>query len=140
MEYALYRLILRLMGSGEHIPIRRHRLMGLDVCDVTTDELDDIERETGDLGLDFQISQFCLTTAIAFLAATLSNPPISERVYTVFVVMIVIGFAIGLIFALKWWRGRGAFSRLIQKIRDRQVGPIGDDEHAEPLGKPGEPA
>ena len=112
---------------NEHIPIRRHRLSGLDVCDVTTDELDAIERVAGDLGLDFQIAQFSFTIALSFLASTLSNPPQSDRVYIVFVVLIVVGFALGSIFGFKWWKGRDAFSRLIQKIRERQIGPVGDE-------------
>jgi hypothetical protein len=127
LEYALYKFLSRMMP--EHIPVRRHRLSGLDICDVTLEELEIIQSSGSDLGLDFQIAQFCLTVAISFLASVLSSPPGNERVYTVFVVMIVVGFALGVIFAIKWWRCRGAFSKNIQKIRDRRVGPVGTTEH-----------
>lgn len=113
---------------NENIPIRRHRLSGLDVCDVTTDELDAIEQSAGDVGLDFQIAQFSLTIALSFLASAISNPPRSDRVYIVFVVLIVVGFALGLVFIFKWWKGRGTISRVIQKVRDRQIGPVGDEQ------------
>ena len=112
---------------NELIPIRRHRLSGLDVCDVTTDELNSIEREGSNVGTDFQIAQFFITIALSFLAATLSNTPTSDRVYTVFVVVIAVCFALGVAFGIKWWRERGEFSRLIQKIKDRQIGPMGDE-------------
>jgi hypothetical protein len=127
LEYAIYRFLCKYFMQSEHIPIRRHRLSGLDICDVTTDELEAIEREGADVGLDFQIAQFCLTLALSFLASTLSSPPTSDRVYTVFVVIIVVSFALGIIFGIKWWKGRGEFSRLIQKIKDRQIGPVGDE-------------
>ena len=125
VEYALYRLF-RFMNP-EHIAVRRHRLPGLDICDITIDELDAIESVGSNLGLDFQISQFCLTVALSFLASTLSSPPKEDRVYIVFVVVIVVGFALGLIFGIKWSRDREAFSKLIQKVRDRQVGPVGEE-------------
>jgi len=126
LEYALYRLI-RVFMPNEHIPIRRHRLSGLDICDVTTDELDAIEKEGSNVGTDFQIAQFFITIALSFLASTLSNRPISERVFTVFVVIIAACFALGIAFGVKWWRERGEFSRLIRKIKDRQIGPMGDE-------------
>lgn len=118
MEYALYRLLRTCFMPTEQIQIRRHRLSGLDVCDVTTDELDSIEREGGDLGLDFQIFQFCLTVAISVSVSLLSNKPESDRVFIVFAVVIVVAIGLAGIFGLKWWRSRGGFSRLIQKIRD----------------------
>jgi hypothetical protein len=53
MDYLLYRFPSGIFMDREHIEIRRHRLSGLDVCDITLDELDAIERMGSDVGLDF---------------------------------------------------------------------------------------
>lgn len=127
MEYTIYGFLSKYFMPNEHIPIRRHRLSGLDICDVTTTELNNIEKEGCDVGLDFQIAEFCLAAALSFLAATLSNTPASNRVFTVFVVIIIVCFILGAIFGLKWWKGRGRFAKLIQEIRDRPIGPVGEE-------------
>lgn len=44
IDLLLYRFMSSQFSFHEHIEIRRHRLSGLDVCDVTMDELDSIER------------------------------------------------------------------------------------------------
>jgi hypothetical protein len=113
--------------ESEQIPIRRRRISGLDVCDVTTDELDSIEREGSNVGLDFQIAQGCLVVALSFLATLLTVKIQSERTFTVFVVIVAVGLFGATAFGLKWFQSRKSFARLIQKIRDRQVGSVGQE-------------
>ena len=111
----------------EHIEVRRHRLPGLDVCDITMDELDYIEHVGSNVGIDFNVGLFSLGVSLSFLAS-LSNTTIeSRRVFDTFVLLAIVGAALAVIFLLKWWRSRDEFSSLIQKIRDRQIGPTGDE-------------
>lgn len=132
MEYFLYRaisgLLRQFMGSG-HIPIRRHGLAHVETYDVTADELTNIEREGSDVGFDFQVAQFCLTLGASFLGGILISPPPPDRpqTFTFMVVVIVVGFLLGAIFGIKWFRARGAFSATIRRIRERQVGPVGEE-------------
>jgi hypothetical protein len=127
------------MESGEHIPIRRHRLSGLDICDVTMDELDALERIGSNVGLDFNVSLFSLGVSLSFLTALFSTKIDSRQTFDVFIVFTIMGAALAIIFGIKWFFNRGEFSRLIEKIRNRQVGPIGDDQHAEPGSLPSVP-
>ena len=127
MEYALYRFLSFLLMESEHIPIRRHRLPDLEVCDITLDELEAIEQQGSDVGLDFQISEFCLTIAASFLAALLTVNIDSIKIFTVFVVIVVTGIIVGVAFLIKWYRYRKSFHNLVQKVRDRQVGTIGQE-------------
>jgi hypothetical protein len=120
-------LLVAIRMNNEHIPVRRHRLTGLDVCDVTTDELDAIERQASDVGLDFQIAVFCLTLSLSFFATLLTVKIESMKVFTVFVVIVTAGLLIGSAFGIKWYKNRGSLRKLIQKIRDRQIGPVGEE-------------
>lgn len=119
----------------EHIEIRRHRLSGLDICDVTMDELDAIERVGSNVGLDFNVALFSLGVSLSFLAALLATTIESRRVFEIFVILAILGAALAIIFFIKWLTSRNDFSNLIQKIRDRQIGPTGNESKAL---KPGE--
>lgn len=109
----------------EHIEVRRHRLPGLDICDVTMDELDSLERLGSNVGLDFNVALFSLGIFLSFLTSLLSTKIGSDRVFETFVIFTVLGAALAIVFGIKWFLGRGEFSRLVQKIRDRQIGPVG---------------
>jgi hypothetical protein len=131
MEYTLYRAVLFLrtkMESG-NIPVRRHGLSHVETYDVTADELERIEREGSDVGFDFQISQFCLTVAISFFVGLILSPPpdSNPKTFIVFVVLVVVGVLVGFIFGIKWYKNRGAFSRTISRIKERQIGPVGEE-------------
>jgi hypothetical protein len=116
------------MGSG-HIPIRRHGLSQVETYEVTADELERIEREGGDVGFDFQICLFCLTLASSFLIGLILSPPPDSKpkIFIVFSVLVVVGFLVGIVFGLKWYFSRNAFSVTLAKIRARQIGPIGEE-------------
>jgi hypothetical protein len=129
MEFLFYRIILRLAKAismnSDQIAIRVHGLGPLDAYQVTEDELERIEKEGNELGIDFALAQFGITLASAFLANLLITPMELGKVYVIFVVIIVVGLFFGVAHGIKWYRHRGAFSALIQKIKDRQVGPVG---------------
>lgn len=131
MEYTLYRAIshlLNIVDSG-HIPIRRHGLSHVETYEITADELKRIEQEGSDVGFDFQIGQFCLTLAASFLIGLILSPPPDDhpKTFVVFTVLVVVGFLMGIIFGIKWFVSRRSFSFTIREIRERQVGPIGEE-------------
>jgi hypothetical protein len=123
----LVKSFLRLMNPG-HIPVRRHGLSHVETYEVTADELDRIESEGADVGFNFHIGLACLTTATSFLVVLFTSPPPDNqpKTFIVFVVIIVVGFLAGIIFAIKWFLARGAFAAVIRRIRERQVGPLGE--------------
>ena len=133
MEWIVYRFLLRLVSlmSNEQIQLRRHGIRDLEVCDVTMDELAQLEKEGSDVGFDFQVAQFCMTLAGSFLTGLILSPPPPDarRTFDVFVSLVIIGFFLGAIFGIKWFRSRGAFSATLKRIRSRQIGPVGDEGH-----------
>jgi hypothetical protein len=131
VEFALYQLLCRLFSvmPDEHIPIRRHAISQLEAYDVTPEELDAIKRECGNIGLDFQVAQFCITIAIAFFIALKTTKIESDRTYDVFVILVVVGCILGVVFGLKWFMSRGSLKAIFSRIESRQIGPVGDEEN-----------
>jgi hypothetical protein len=129
-EYALCWFLLQSLApmNMAQIPVMRHGLSHVETYDVTSDELERIESEGADVGFDFHIGLFCLTMATSFLIGLILSPPPPEKLKTfvVFVVIVVVGFLAGGIFAVKWFRSRRAFSETIRRIRERVVGPLGE--------------
>ena len=113
--------------NEERIPLRRHSLGHVECYEVTADELDRIERDASDLGTDFQIGSIALTLSLSFIANILLTTITDRRIYTFFVVIIVSGFLFGVAHLYKWYKHRNAFSTIIQRIRDRQIGPVGEE-------------
>lgn len=111
------------------VPIRRHGLGHVELYDVTGDELDALERECASVGLDFQVASLALAVAASFLASLLLSTPANPTVVTVFVVLVVVGFALSLIFGVRWFRGRSALQVTMQRIRSRPIGPVGSEAH-----------
>jgi hypothetical protein len=118
------------MDSG-HIPIRRHGIRDVESYEVKAEELEFIERVGSDIGFDFQVAQFCITSAVCFLVGLILSPPPPDarKTFDFLVLMIIVGFAIGTIFGIKWYRNRGSFATKIQEIKERPVIPVGDEHH-----------
>lgn len=129
MDFLLFRFLSKFFRmvtmNSESVQLRVHGLGPLDAYHVTEDELDRITRDGSDLGTEFAFAQFGLTIALSFLANLLITPLPLGKTYVVYVVIIVGGLFFGLANGIRWYRGRGAFNRTIQKIRDRRVGPVG---------------
>lgn len=115
--------------SDEHIPLRIHGISQVEAYQVTIEELDAIKREGNNLGLDFQVSQFCLTIAIAFWIAIKTTKIESDKTFVVFVVLVILGFFLGIVFGLKWYMNRGSIGAIFRRIEARQIGPGGDAGH-----------
>ena len=115
------------MANGDNIKLRRHALPHVETYDVTSDELERIETESKTVGQDFQYASNCLTAAVAFAIALFTTEIKSERVFDVFVLLAVSGSVFGCYFGQKYFRGRKQCATVIQKIRERQIGPIGEE-------------
>ena len=124
------RIAFGLLGfpmTNEHITVKRHRLEHVDVYEVFGDELDRIEQEAATIGTDLQFALFWLPIAVTLTATLiLTNIP-NERVHTGFLIFTIMSYGFGVYFVIRWLRQIGSFKRLLSKIRDRQVGPIGEE-------------
>jgi hypothetical protein len=116
-------------SKPDNIPLRRHSLRHLEMYDVTGQELNSIERESLDVGQDFQFASNAFATAISFLVALLLTEIQSPKRYASFVAVVVIMAVLALYFGLRYFRKRGAVQSTIQEIRARQVGPVGEEGH-----------
>lgn len=111
----------------EHVPIRRHRLPDLHSYDVTGDELDQIEREAMQVGLDFSFASIALTAFISFLLALTTTEIKVPWVFEAYFSVMLSAFGFAVFFGIRWVRGRKVGTSIITKIRQRQVGPLGNE-------------
>ncbi|MBZ5641398.1 MAG: hypothetical protein LAO19_01440 [Acidobacteriia bacterium] len=115
--------------DNQSIPVRRHSLSHLETYDITADELDRIQTECMGTGQDLQFCLVALTTGITCLASLLLTEIISVKIYNGFLVFTVVGFVFALYYAIQYWRKKGNLVSIVQRIKDRQVGPIGEQGH-----------
>jgi hypothetical protein len=98
--------------------IRVGRIGVLKVHQISDDELSQFgqgSRQT--LFLNFGIG--VLSVAVAFLISLLTTTITSDRLFTTFVIVTVVGFLAGIVLMILWWCTRKPISILVQKIRDR---------------------
>jgi hypothetical protein len=124
-----FKLTRYLLGmAGDHISVKWHGKREEHRYGVSPDQLDRIESAGGNVGFNFQIAQFLLTLAFSFFATLMLSPPAPGTKRTVFVSIVVFGFLLGPIFALKWYLDRGAFGKIIREIRELpEIGPVGEE-------------
>jgi len=121
----LVRRFLRYMA--DQIPIRRHRLLDLHSYDVTGDELDQIEQEAMEVGQDLTFASISIT-ALVSIAITLTTVTIqSDRTFSVYVAVAIAVAVFSVYFTIKWQRGKKRGVTIIQRIRQREVGPLGEE-------------
>ncbi len=113
--------------DADQIPAKRHRLRHLDLYDVSGDELDQIERLGTSVGTDLQFATFWLpigiTTLLTLIVLTISD----TRVFITYVCIMLVSLGFSIYFFVRWWITRGEFKKLINRIRERQVGPVGEE-------------
>ena len=112
--------------NGENIPAKRHRLENVEIFEVTGDELDGIEREASTVGTDLQFALVLIPIGISLTATLFLTKISSERVYETFLTITIASYVFGIFFFIRWWLQRGTFKRLIEKIRSRRLGPVGE--------------
>lgn len=111
----------------ENIPLRRHPISHLETYDVTAQELRAIERESLDVGQDFQFGSVALAIGASFLIAMLLTTIPSPTRFACFFAVVLVMFVFAGYFFLKYARKRTATRSTIQEIRDRQLGPLGEE-------------
>ena len=128
---SFYSWALRLlqMANGDKINVRRHAIPHVETYEITADELSRIETEAIATAQDFQYCSIALTVAISFSIALFATEIKSERTFEVFTIMAICGFVFALYFGQSHMRGKTRTKSVIQSIRERQIGPIGEEGH-----------
>jgi hypothetical protein len=112
----------------ERIPVRRHRLRAVHSYDVTGDELDQIEADTTEVGLDFSVATNALTVAISFAVVLMTVQIHNDRVWTAFLVLAIVGTVIAGYCGTRWAISRTKGLSIIDRIRQRQEAPLGNND------------
>ncbi len=98
--------------------IRRGRYDQLIIYEVSQRELEILAQGSPNLiYLNFAIS--LLSVSISFIIALLTTTITSNRVFTVFVVIAVVGIISGLVLLFLWLKTRKSVSDLIKTIKNR---------------------
>jgi hypothetical protein len=112
-------------GTKEEIEIERHRLSMLVIYECSGDEIEQLEKETLSISedLNFSIAGFSVGTALLVVLLTVDIT--SNRLFYMFFIACLAGYAMALYCGIKWWRGRKSFTRVMARIKQR-VGPLGE--------------
>jgi hypothetical protein len=105
--------------SGDlSIAVRRARIDSLVIYEVTAHELEALSKDSpSDIYLNFAI--FLLSTATSFLITLTSTDVSSNRTFTIFVVVAVIGYSLGSVLLCLWWRSRASSTFVAAEIKKR---------------------
>jgi ABC-type Fe3+-siderophore transport system permease subunit len=114
--------------------IRRGVFGELTIHEVLEDELDTLAHGTPD-SVYLSFATFLLSTATAFLVSLLTTQ-VSDRTFLVFVVLVVLGYVLGALFSILWYKNRRSISILVRRIRER-LPPEGIQEVWTLLDEPG---
>lgn len=103
---------------GEKVIIRRGRVDSVDLYEVKENELELLEKGSpASLQLNFSI--FLLSIALSAVF-TLSTATVKAPIWdTVYIVIAVVGFLLGLYLLLIWWRTYSSIRKIIAVIRAR---------------------
>ena len=106
-------------GTGEKpLKVRIGRVESVDLYQVKDNELDTFENGSP-ASLQLVFSTFLLSIAIAFLISLLTATFSSDTVKTVFLIVTIVGFILGIYFMIASWKNRASIRRLCKKIRER---------------------
>jgi len=111
--------------------IRRARLDNLTIYEISEAELNTLEKGSPD-SIYLNISIALLSSAFAFLGSVLITKIESNVVLFLFIALIVVGFVVGGVLLLLWYRSRSSVSDCIESIKRRlppegEVAPINQD-------------
>ncbi|MEN6451830.1 MAG: hypothetical protein ABFC96_15175 [Thermoguttaceae bacterium] len=117
---------------GEKVPrIVRGRVDSFALYEITDSELGVLESGSpGSLHLNFAI--FFASVAVSFLIALLTAT-VSDRVFTVFILLTIVGFAAGVFLFALWCRARHSVAHVVRAIRARIPGEpqVGEQSEAQ---------
>jgi hypothetical protein len=119
---------LRMAHQPHHpISVRRHPITAIEVYDVTSEELDELERSGLRGTEDFGFSIFGFSSGITLAATVLSVDIKPDRLNQIFWSAMLLAFAIGVYCGIRWIISRKSVRTIAQRIRAR-VEPLGDQE------------
>ena len=98
--------------------IRRARLQRLTIYEVEESELVILERGSLDtIFLNIAVALLSMSVSLSVALLTAEFP--SDRAWTVFLVITVVGYVAGVIMLLVWWRSRVSVAACTRNIRQR---------------------
>ncbi|MDQ3684113.1 MAG: hypothetical protein M3430_00730 [Acidobacteriota bacterium] len=99
------------------IRIRRGFIGEITIHQVTEEELETLARGYPDsIYLNYAI--FLTSVATSFLIS-LTTTSVSDRVFTVFVIVVVLGYILGVLFLILWYKNHQSTTALVGKIKER---------------------
>ena len=124
-------------SQDDYPRVKRFSLGEIPSYEVLADDFDRIEDEAQDVGLAFHFAIFCVSVAITLCIALATVPVDNWIVKSIFILVIFGGFVLGSFFLIVALRQRDSLRKMMQKIRDRQVAPLGEkDSEFVPLKDP----
>ncbi len=108
--------------AREEPEVVTYRIPRIEVYQVTDDELKRVEDGLGHVGQDLIFAVASLSFCIAF-AITLVTVTLSERLFAIFLSLVVIASLIALYTGIRLWRARGETPNGIAAIRSRKAEP-----------------
>jgi hypothetical protein len=114
---------------SEFLPeIRVGKLGVLKVHQVSDEELSRLEQGSGQ-SVFLNLAIGVISVAASFLVALMTVNIESDRLFTVLVIVVCVGFLAGAVLLILWWCTRQPIRKLVREIRDRMP-PEGE---AQPL-------
>jgi hypothetical protein len=110
----------------EEIIVERHTLEALVIYEVTSHELEQMERETLSVSEDFSFALAGLSIGITIALVLFTVTIESQKVFDVFLILMILGFLVSLYCGIKWARGRQSFTHVVKRIKTR-VGSLGEE-------------
>lgn len=116
------------MTSRETIAVHRHKISHIEMYEVTADELDRLQYEEPQKGHQLSFALAALSSALAFgISLGTEGSKMGPKTLAVFVALPIIGFVFFLFFFFSWHGNLKQRGLLFQRIRKRQVGPLGEE-------------
>ena len=106
-------------GQPEFLPaVRRARIERLDIYEISETELQFLERGSPEsIFLNFAV--FLISISASFIIALLTNEIQSSRIFTVFVIVAVVGLIVAAVLLVLWVWYRRSTSTIFEQIRRR---------------------
>lgn len=107
-----------LKSTTDNIQVTTGKPLEIYVCQITESELDLLEYDSPN-SLFLNISISLLSIAISLFIAVVTTEVENLKIFTIFMIMIVVCAVAGIILFIFWWRNRKKSTDIIAKIRAR---------------------
>jgi hypothetical protein len=109
----------RTANTGDKAPrIVRGRVDSLSIYEITEDELRTLEQGSPS-STYFNFAIALLSTALSFITVLTTTSIPSGKLFTVFVVITVVGFALGSFLLILWCRTKSSVRVIVDRIKQR---------------------